>query len=235
MMNFESGDIIIKQGDDGDNLYVIDEGNVECLKYKDSPADQRLIHTYGPGSAFGELAVMYNAPRAATCRAATNCRLYALNRKAFKMILMKTTIERRLQIKKFLQNVEILKQLKEHELFTMADAMRESSYEEGEVVCRQGDMGSSFYIIKQGTVTCVQADAQGKQLEVARLAAGDYFGEIALLTSKPRQASVIAAERSGTLKVLYLDRRTFNRILGSAEDVLRRDMAAYNKFRGAQI
>mmetsp|Transcript_5696 Transcript_5696/g.17853 ORF Transcript_5696/g.17853 Transcript_5696/m.17853 type:complete len:379 (-) Transcript_5696:338-1474(-) len=200
MMNFQSGDIITKQGDAGDSLYVIDEGNVECLKYKDSPADQILVHTYGPGSAFGELAVMYNAPRAATCRAATSCRLYALNRKAFKMILMKTTIERRLQIKRFLQNVEILKQLKEHELFTMADAMRESSYEEGDVVCRQGDMGSSFYIIKQGTVSCVQADAQGKQLEVARLAAGDYFGEIALLTSKPRQASVIAAEKSGTLK-----------------------------------
>jgi len=117
-----------------------------------------------------------------------------------------------------------LKQLKEHELFTMADAMRESSYEEGDVVCRQGDMGSSFYIIKQGTVSCVQADAQGKQLEVARLAAGDYFGEIALLTSKPRQASVIAAEKSGTLKLLCLDRRTFNRILGPAEDILRRNM-----------
>lgn len=128
-----------------------------------------------------------------------------------------------------------MKELKEYELFTMADAMQEASYEAGDLVCRQGDLGSIFYIIKQGAVTCTQADAKGKQHEVARLTAGDYFGEIALLTSRPRQASVIAAEKSGTLKLLHLDRRTFNRILGSAEDILRRDMMAYNKFRGAQI
>lgn len=105
MMEFQSGDTIITQGEDGDRLYLIDQGTVECFKHKDNSADQTLIHTNGPGSAFGELAILYNAPRAATCRAATDCRLYALNRKAFKMILMKTTIEKRLQIKNFLQNV----------------------------------------------------------------------------------------------------------------------------------
>mmetsp|Transcript_22709 Transcript_22709/g.75325 ORF Transcript_22709/g.75325 Transcript_22709/m.75325 type:complete len:149 (+) Transcript_22709:973-1419(+) len=148
---------------------------------------------------------------------------------------MKTTIERRSQTKNFLQNVEILKQLKEYELFTMADAMQEMLYEEGDVICRQGDAGSNFYIIKQGSVVCTQADAQGKQQEVAHLTVGDYFGEIALLTSKPRQATVVAGEDHGTLKLLSLDRSTFNRILGSIEDILRRNMSAYNKFRSAQI
>mmetsp|Transcript_35672 Transcript_35672/g.120873 ORF Transcript_35672/g.120873 Transcript_35672/m.120873 type:complete len:149 (-) Transcript_35672:235-681(-) len=148
---------------------------------------------------------------------------------------MKTTIEKRSQTKSFLQNVEILKQLKEYELFTMADAMQELIYEESDVICRQGDAGSNFYIIKQGSVVCTQADAQGKQQEVARLTVGDYFGEIALLTSKPRQATVVAAESGGTLTLLSLDRSTFNRILGSIEDILRRNMVAYNKFRSAQI
>lgn len=235
VMEFKSGDTIISQGDDGDNFYVIDRGNVECYKYSDSPDDEALVHTYSPGGAFGELAIMYNAPRAATCRAIADCRLYALDRKAFKVILMKTTIERRSQTKNFLQNVEILKQLKEYELFTMADAMQEMLYEEGDVICRQGDAGSNFYIIKQGSVVCTQADAQGKQQEVAHLTVGDYFGEIALLTSKPRQATVVAGEDHGTLKLLSLDRSTFNRILGSIEDILRRNMSAYNKFRSAQI
>jgi len=211
---FKKGDIITKQGEDGDKFFVIEQGNVECLTHQDGSQGQVPIQNYGPGGALGELALMYNSPRGATCRAASSCRLYALNRKVkqnnkclyffkpqtFKAILMKTTIEKRLQIKNFLQNVEILKQLKERELFTMADAMQEATYEDGDVVCRQGDAGSNFYIIKQGTVTCTQADAQGKQQEVARLAAGDYFGEIALLTTKPRQASVIAAENNGALK-----------------------------------
>lgn len=84
-------------------------------------------------------------------------------------------------------------------------------------------------------MTCTQLDAQGNQLEVAHLMAGDYFGEIAFFKSKPRQATVVATKNIGTLRLLTLDRSTFNRIFGSIEDILRRDMAAYNKFWSAQI
>ena len=82
VVDVKAGDTIISQGDDGDNFYVIDRGNVECFKYEDSPDDEKLVHTYSPGGAFGELAIMYNAPRAATCRAISECRLFALDRKA---------------------------------------------------------------------------------------------------------------------------------------------------------
>jgi len=82
---------------------------------------------------------------------------------------MKTSIQRQSQNKALLQNVDILKQLTETELLEMSDAMLEVAYENGDVVCRQGDMGSNFYIIKQGAVTCTQLDAQGNQLEVAHL------------------------------------------------------------------
>ena len=83
VMDFKNGDTIISQGDDGDNFYVIDRGNVECYKHENNPDDEALVHTYSPGGAFGELAIMYNAPRAATCRAITDCRLYALDRKVY--------------------------------------------------------------------------------------------------------------------------------------------------------
>ena len=83
IMEFKSGDTIITQGDDGGNFYIIDSGNVECFKYEDSLENEKLVHTYSPGGAFGELAIMYNAPRAATCRAISDCRLYALERKVY--------------------------------------------------------------------------------------------------------------------------------------------------------
>jgi len=54
---------------------------------------------------------------------------------------MKTTIEKRLHIKSLLQNVEIFKELKDHEFSKLADAMQEEAYEEGDVICRQGDVG----------------------------------------------------------------------------------------------
>ena len=76
----------------------------------------------------------------------------------------------------------------------MADALIEQQHDDGAVICRQGEAGDRFYIIKAGAVVCTQADALGKQVEVARLGIGDYFGEIALLTSQARQATVVASE-----------------------------------------
>ena len=81
VVEYKAGDTIISQGDDGDNFYVIDRGNVECFKCESGVDDEKLVHTYSPGGAFGELAIMYNAPRAATCRAISECRLFALDRK----------------------------------------------------------------------------------------------------------------------------------------------------------
>jgi len=232
---FSKEDVIIQQGDDGDNFYIIDKGVVDCYRKTEDGegSENKLVLTYQEKGAFGELAIMYNAPRAATCVARTDCRLYALERKAFKHILMKTTIEKRQNYRGFLQNVPILKELNEYEVLTMADALVDETYEEGKVICRQGEAGDRFYIIKSGSVVCTQADALGKQVEVARLGVGDYFGEIALLTSQMRQATVVACE--GPLKLLMLDRKTFKRVMGPLEDILRRNMDSYKKIRAQHI
>ena len=228
---FKAGATIIQQGDDGDNFYIVDTGSIDCSK-KNGEEPEKIVTSYGPNGAFGELAIMYNAPRAATCKATSDCRLFALDRKAFKVILMRTTMEKRNQNRGFLANVDILKQLNEYEILTMADALMEETYQQGDVICRQGESGNSFYIIKAGSVVCTQTDAQGKQIEVAKLAVGDYFGEIVLLTSKPRQATVIAQDN---IRLLTLDRKTFKRVMGPLEDILRRNMDSYNKIRAQHI
>ena len=56
---------------------------------------------------------------------------------------------------------------------------------------------------------------------------GSYFGEIALLTQKPRQATVNAVD---TLSVLSMDRKTFKRVMGPLVDILNRNIGGYNQF-----
>lgn len=67
----------------------------------------------------------------------------------WQVILQATTTARRAQHKTFLESVPTLEQLTEYEILTIADALVEVSYDDGELVCTQGEVGDAFYIIKQ--------------------------------------------------------------------------------------
>lgn len=225
------GEDIIVQGDIGDTFYLLESGNVDVLVSKDG-GEPVKVHTNKPGDAFGELALMYNAPRNATCRAATECKLWALDRVSFKVIVVAAAMQKREKYIGFLQGVPILGSVTEMEIMTLADSLAEEKYDDAAEICKQGDDGDYFYIIKEGTAICSVKDAQGEEKEVAKLTEGMYFGEIALLTSKPRQATVKA---SGSLTVLAIARATFSRVLGPLDDIMKRNMEEYNKYAAQAI
>lgn len=217
---------VIVQGDIGDVFYLLEEGEVDVY-IKKGATDEIKVHTYKPGDSFGELAIMYNAPRAATCRAKTEIKLWALDRVSFKVIVVAAAMQKREQFVGFLKQVPILESLTEMELMTMADSMAEEKYNSGDEICKQGDSGDYFYIVHEGTAICKQKDAEGIDKVVATLTSGNYFGEIALLTEKPRQATVVA---EGSLKVLALDKATFTRVMGPMDEIMKRNMSSYNKY-----
>lgn len=176
----DEGDVIIKQGDDGDNFYVIESGYIDV--FIESKEGSQLVASYSKGDSFGELAIMYNASRAATCVVTKeSVKLWALDRVSFKLILMKTAISKRNQYKSFLQKIPILSEMKEHEILTITDALHEESFSPNSVIFREGEDGDRFYIIKEGTVTCTKLlRAGGSEEEVAHLTNGAYFGEVSL-------------------------------------------------------
>lgn len=225
------GEDVIVQGDIGDIFYLLEEGTVDVY-IKKGGGPEIKVHTYKPGDAFGELAIMYNAPRAATCRVATPAKLWALDRVSFKVIVVAAAMQKRETYKNFLSQVPILESLTEMEVLTLADSLAEETYQDGATICTQGDEGNYFYIIKEGSAECFQSDAAGGQKLVASLTEGHYFGEIALLTSKPRQATVKA---NGVLKVLAIDRATFTRVFGSMENIMQRNMEQYLKYTTQSI
>lgn len=211
------GEDIIKQGDQGDNYYILDQGDADVYKN-----DKKLVtFKASEGShGFGELAIMYNAPRAATIRAAGACKLWAVDQLTFKKIVVDSTVAKRNKYNELLAKVPILETLEEYERMTVADALKEEKFSSGARILQQGDPGDSFYIIKTGSVSCMQGEK-----EVLALSEGAYFGEIALLTSKPRQATVVAKE---DCVCLSLDRKTFKRVMGPLTTILQRNMDKYN-------
>jgi cAMP-dependent protein kinase regulator len=84
---FKTGDSVITQGEQGDVLYFIEEGELDCYKTFKKEDGDVWLKVYYPGEAFGELALLYNAPRAATIKSKTDCILWALDRATFKNIV----------------------------------------------------------------------------------------------------------------------------------------------------
>eukprot|EP01031_Cornospumella_fuschlensis_P031780 gene31780-38413_t len=223
-----AGTEIIRQGDPGDLFYLLEKGTVDVFVRK-PPAEPLKVQTYHEGDAFGQLALLYNAPRAATCVAVTDCELWTLDRLAFKAIVMGATLRKRDMYTDFLNKVPILSTLSVSERMNLADALTEERFEDNKVVCHEGDAGDNFYLVLEGSAECYQTQpgALGGSKLVGKLQPGQYFGEIALLTPKPRQATVRA---KGVLKVLCIDRGTFNRIFGPLEEILKRNMEEYKKY-----
>jgi len=110
----------------------------------------------------------------------------------------------------FLKRVDLFKNLSPAEITAVADRMRKRKFGPGETVIRLGDVGEEFFLIIDGAATVhVQKPGEPEAL-VATLGVGDVFGEMALLTDEPRNATVRAA---GQLEVCCLGKQDFRRAL----------------------
>lgn len=232
----KAGEVVITQGSEGDNFYIVDSGTfdvfVQAEKADEEKADSKfghLVHTYNAAvsnnPSFGELALIYRKERAATVMARSSGALWALDRNAFRSVLMKTSSNR--ELLKALRGVEIFKALTGGELQRLVDAMSETSFKSGTAIIRQGEPGEAFYIIKEGSVSCTireDPDNSAEQpREVLRLSAKDgnpYFGERALLNAAPRAANVVALT---PLRLLQISRSAFEDVLGPLQHIIDSD------------
>lgn len=169
------------------------------------------------GGSFGELALMYNAPRAATVVSAeAGCNLWALDRVTFRRILMESTFARRRMYESFLEEVPLLSTLTPYERSKIADALETQKFRTGDVIIKEGDPGHSFYLLESGEADAYKGETGNKVLHYKK---GDFFGELALLNDAPRAASVIA---SSDVIVATLGKNAFQRLLGPVEGIMRR-------------
>lgn len=86
---------MIEEGEDGDELFVVEEGELECTKKNKETGTEDYLISYNKGMAFGELALLYNAPRAATIKSTTKVSLYSLDRETFNHIVKNAVTKKR--------------------------------------------------------------------------------------------------------------------------------------------
>lgn len=99
-------ELIIKEGEPGEVLYIVESGEMTCSKIINGQS--KILKKYSEGDVFGELALLYNAPRAATIQADSECLLWVLDRQTFNHIVKDASQTKRAKYEKFLSTVPIL-------------------------------------------------------------------------------------------------------------------------------
>ncbi|XP_077999014.1 cGMP-dependent protein kinase 1-like isoform X2 [Glandiceps talaboti] len=221
---FQKGQLVIKEGDAGAHFYVAAEGKLEVSK------GTKVLGLMGPGKVFGELAILYNCTRTASVKAVTDSKIWAIDRKVFQMVMMKTGLQRQEENIRFLKSVPLLKHLSAENLSKLADSLEIDFFHEGEYIVREGTTGDTFDIIAKGTVKVTQqVQGHDEPQEVRKLKRGDYFGERALLSEDVRTANVIA--EAGGCECLVIDRIVFKELIGDLDELQKKDYG--DRQRGA--
>ena len=184
---------------------------------------------FKPGETFGELALLYNAPRAATIKAKTDCVLWVLDRETFNNIVKDAAQKKREKYESFLKKVDILSTIEPYELMQISDAIKTAVFHHDDYIIKEGEMGDVFYILEEGECVATKTIEPGKpEIAIKDYKEGDYFGERALMKGEPRYANIVA--KSDIVKVISLDRVSFKRLLGPIEELLKRNMDKYQTF-----
>jgi CRP-like cAMP-binding protein len=203
-------EMIITQGDKGDTFYVLEIGRASVI------VDGAAVAEIEGPNAFGELALMYNSPRAATIKSTSFGVLWSLDRRSFRWTLADTSTSAQLEQCQFLKRVPLLGGLNDHEISRIAGALQKKSYAPGETICMEGDQGDDFYIIADGEVL-IKKNTDAGPVTLNMLSKGQFFGERALLCGEPRNATV---EAMSNVQCLALSRDSFDVVLGPLGDIL---------------
>jgi cGMP-dependent protein kinase len=170
----------------GDKFFIVKEGILEeTFKNNSQPK------LYREGETFGELALLEKRKRDGTMTCKENATLYSLKGLLFRNIVDKMNKEEQKERIAFLSLVPIFQSINKNQLNNIVLNMFTCTFESGQVICKEGETGYSFYIIKSGNVNCESKSGELKRI----LQPKDFFGEYAVLFDMPRSLNVRAKSK----------------------------------------
>ncbi len=241
---------ILVEGEEGRHLYFLLQGQVRVTTV-DRAGRTVLLAILERGDFFGEGSLFTGRPRSATVQALTSCLTLQVSREALSRHLnqaptLRTALYRaheERQIVTALSRVPLFSPLSRQERQAIAAYLTPRSYSRHEVVIREGEPDRSLFLIAWGQAVAAQNYGTEREQALTVLAAGDFFGEMALVLRQPRSATVWALTR---LEVLELPEAAFRTLLetrpalrqaieGLARKRLQRTLELQSDLRRAQV
>jgi len=153
-------DFLMRQGEDGDKMYIIQSGSLEVL------IDNKLVRIISEGDSVGELALLYNAPRSASVRATSPCTLWSLKRETFREVQALASNTTLVQRVAWLQSLPVLKHMDAMDVCKLAGSFKTLVLRDGEVLLTEGASTDRCYLIESGMVSVTsKEDASRESLD----------------------------------------------------------------------
>lgn len=188
--SWSAGTSVIVQGDAGEVCYVIRSGICSVVR-EAVDGRSREVARLGPGLVFGETALLLGVPRQATVRAVSAVTLVEIPRDLFLDLVRRSgndpdPLLERIRLRQYLASQPFLAGARPESLAALANDATAVEARAGDTLISAGEPGNDLFILQEGRCEVTAPDGT----PVARLGPDDHFGEIALLTGRPRSAGV---------------------------------------------
>eukprot|EP00928_Gymnodinium_smaydae_P063671 TRINITY_DN47180_c0_g1_i1.p1 TRINITY_DN47180_c0_g1~~TRINITY_DN47180_c0_g1_i1.p1 ORF type:complete len:866 (-),score=151.61 TRINITY_DN47180_c0_g1_i1:100-2649(-) len=198
-----AGKQIITEGDVvSDYFYVVSQGKFEVLV-----SQHTLIE---PGGSFGELALLYPAPRAATVKAVTDAVVWVIDRHQFKSILQKPLEEVVHSDKEFLDELEAFNSFSYEEKLEVARALVEVTFRRGDCLYQEGEQSDAFYIVYDGEISVSKGRRSVNKI-VCSAEHAELFSHASLRTGGVHTETATVVSQA--CKALAMDKATLDLLL----------------------
>ena len=228
---YRPGEVVFQRNDAGSSLFGIASG---AVLVEVSATDPSLTVPIPCGSIFGEVGLISGRRRGATIRAAEDCILVEVSRLAALKLMASVPAAKR-AINRITTERLLLQMfgsgLRKEDLGALVASAEVMTVRKGECIIREGEEGNDIFAIRSGSMV-VEKLIGGKPMFLSYLPAGSYVGEMALIDSSRRTATVRAAIKSDVIK---LDGQAFRWLLSVQPELLakaKRDMAARRDLNG---
>lgn len=229
---FKNGDIIIKQNEESDSMYIIASGTASFSHVDPATGRNKIIASVTKGDTFGEFGLVYNVRRTAAV-IATSDLLVALrldrevyqkvqNSKFMKPLSKKVQKVCSTLMRDGLSRLPIMRGMKTVDVEDICDLFTFEVLPAGTKLIQEGQKPERFYLIFHGTVVVTRIDEFTLPYEICRLREGEGFGERALLSNGVTEATVTTLT---PCEVFSLDSADFSEFLKSMTDNAKRNMA----------
>jgi CRP-like cAMP-binding protein/thioredoxin reductase/ferredoxin-like protein FixX len=199
----DAGEVVFRHNDYSNSFFSIVHGHV-LIEAPGQAAGEAVAATIGAGNFFGELGLISGRRRSATVRAAERCILVETPRRAMLRLLASVDSVRRevdrVSLRRAVRKY-IAPQISEHDLSALIEGSQIRSYKAGETLFGEGDAPDGLYLIRRGSVT-VSRTLGGREVVLSYVAAGNYVGEMALVSDAPRSATIRAAAPTEAIVLL---------------------------------